>query len=75
MLGRTFGFAFFLRTAEAQRTQRKRENLIHIKSVSIGIIPLSSPSALSASLRFFNHLDTTGLDIRWKAVTLKVWME
>lgn len=58
----------------AENTEEERElNSYQIRF--IGIIPLSSSSALSASLRFYNHLDATRLDIRWKAVTLKVWME
>lgn len=74
MLGRTFGFAFFMNRRGAENTEEERE-LNSYQIHFIGIIPLFSPSALSASLRFFNHLDATGLDIRWKAVTLKVWME
>ncbi|AUB38499.1 hypothetical protein COO91_04469 [Nostoc flagelliforme CCNUN1] len=36
----------------------------YIKSVCIGIIALSSLLAPSASLRFFNHSDATGFDIK-----------
>jgi len=40
------------------------ERASNIKSVCIGIISPSSPCAFSGSVRFFNHSDATGFDIK-----------
>jgi len=55
------------------KTPLDMQYTVNIKSVCIGIIPPCSRRAFSASLRFFNYSDATGIDITSKLSPSITW--